>query len=93
MSASDARAHLPELLDRVERGEEVTITRHDRAVAVVVRPDTLRARRADTAMTGAEALRGLLNDMRARPLEAATDLCEDRAEELIAAVRAGRDAR
>jgi len=93
MSVSDARAHLPELLDRVERGEEVTITRHDRAVAVVVRPDTLRARRAEAAMAGAAALQGVLDEMRGRPLEAATGLDEDRAEELIAAVRAGREAR
>jgi prevent-host-death family protein len=93
MSVSDARAHLPELLDRVERGEEVTITRHDRAVAVVVRPDALRARRAEAVMARAATLHGLLDDMRARPLEAATGLAADRAEELIAAVRAGREAR
>jgi len=28
-----AKAHLSELLDRVEAGEEVTVTRHGRAVA------------------------------------------------------------
>jgi prevent-host-death family protein len=30
---------LPEILDRVLEGEEVTITRHGREVAVVVRAD------------------------------------------------------
>jgi len=47
ISASEARAALPEILDRVLAGEEVTITRHGQAVAVVVRPDALSARRAD----------------------------------------------
>ena len=50
MSASQARAALPEILDRVTAGEEVTITRHGRAVAIVVRPDALRVRRADRAL-------------------------------------------
>src|ERR1700744_3692540 len=41
MTVSEARAALPEVLNRVEAGEEVTITRHGRAVAVIVRPDVL----------------------------------------------------
>ena len=39
MTISEARAALPEVLNRVAEGEEVTITRHGRPVAVVVRPD------------------------------------------------------
>lgn len=35
-SVAEARAHLPSLLDSVERGEEVEITRRGRPVAVVV---------------------------------------------------------
>ena len=31
-----AKAHLSELLDRVEAGEEVIITRHGRAVAISI---------------------------------------------------------
>jgi prevent-host-death family protein len=42
VSISQARATLPELLDRVAAGEEVTITRHGVAVAVVMRPDAVR---------------------------------------------------
>ena len=53
MSASEARAALPELLNRVEDGEEVIITRHGRPVAVLVRPDSLRARRAESALEDA----------------------------------------
>ena len=42
MTVSEARAALPELLSRVEGGEEITITRHGRTVAVLVRPVTLK---------------------------------------------------
>ncbi len=33
VGAFEAKTHLAELLDRVERGEEITITRHGRPVA------------------------------------------------------------
>jgi prevent-host-death family protein len=36
VALSEAQAHLPELLDRVERGEEIVIEREARAVAKVV---------------------------------------------------------
>lgn len=35
-SSSEARARLGELLDRVARGEEIVITRHDKPVARIV---------------------------------------------------------
>lgn len=36
MTAVEAKARFGELLDRVERGEEIVITRHDRPIARVV---------------------------------------------------------
>jgi prevent-host-death family protein len=36
IGAYDAKTHLSDLLDRVSRGEEITITRHGRAVARLV---------------------------------------------------------
>lgn len=36
VGASDAKAHLSALLDRVQRGERITITRHGMAVAMLV---------------------------------------------------------
>jgi antitoxin (DNA-binding transcriptional repressor) of toxin-antitoxin stability system len=39
MTISEARAALPDVVNRVAEGEEVTITRHGRATAVMVRPD------------------------------------------------------
>ena len=90
MSASEARAALPELLNRVENGEEVTITRHGRAVAVLVRPDVLRAR-AHVVIDDAVRIHELLAGAGAAGLPAERGLSEERAEELIAEIRAGRD--
>jgi antitoxin (DNA-binding transcriptional repressor) of toxin-antitoxin stability system len=39
IGAHDATTRLGELLDRVERGEEIVITRHGRPVARLSRPD------------------------------------------------------
>ena len=36
IQASEAKAHLPQLLDAVERGETLVITRHGRAIARIV---------------------------------------------------------
>ena len=47
---SEARARLPEILDRVEAGEEITITRHGRPAAVLLRPDTVRVRRGESTL-------------------------------------------
>jgi prevent-host-death family protein len=93
MNVSEARAALPDLLSRVEGGEEVTITRHGRPVAILVRPDALRSRRARAALDGAEAIHQLLATAASVAPPEAAGLSEDRAEELIAEIRAGRDAR
>jgi len=36
VGAYEAKTHLPKLLDRVQRGESITITRHGRPVAMLV---------------------------------------------------------
>ena len=87
---SEARARLPEVLDRVAAGEEITITRHGRPAAVVLRPDAVRSRRADHAIEAARGIGAMLAEARERPLPQAT-LSHARAEELVAAVRANRD--
>ena len=113
MTISEARAALPEVLDRVAEGEEVTITRHGRPVAVVIRPDILWSRRVGGALDDAERIHELLAEAAGTPLPLETQAPETqvpetgpagagpgkagltaaRAEELIAAIRAGRDAR
>ncbi len=93
MTVSEARAALPEVLDRVAGGEEVTITRHGRPVAVVVRPDILWSRRARTALDDAGRIHELLTEAAAAALPEGAGLTVQRAEELIGEIRAGRDAR
>ena len=93
VSVSQARATLPELLDRVSAGEEVTITRHGVAVAVVMRPDAVRSRRADRALADAEHLRQLVERARAASLSDAPSITTERAERLVDEVRTARRAR
>lgn len=90
MTVSEARAVLPQLLDRVNAGEEVTITRHGRPAAVLVRPDTLRARRADEALAVANGVRDALEQGRQSPLSTRPKLRPERADALIEEIRAGR---
>jgi antitoxin (DNA-binding transcriptional repressor) of toxin-antitoxin stability system len=93
MTVSEARAALPEVLDRVLAGEEVTLTRHGRPVAVVVRPDLLRVRRADGALAAADSVRSVLEQGRRSRLSARPSLREERADELVAGVSAARSGR
>jgi prevent-host-death family protein len=93
VTVSEARATLPQLLDRVLAGEEVTITRHGQPVAVVVRPDALRVRRAEGALAGAQAIQELLERGRRTPLAEEGSISAAWGEELIAEVRAGRNSR
>ena len=92
MTISEARAALAEVLDRVGRGEEVTITRHGRPVAIVVRPDTLRSRRAEQAMRTADQTRVALAAGRRSALSCTTGITAERADELVSAIRTDRDA-
>jgi len=91
ISASAARQTLPAQLDRVEAGEEVAITRHGRVVALLVSPESHRRRRAASAWAEADRLGDQLVAARAALIPARLDA--DRAEELIATIRADRDAR
>ncbi|SBW25536.1 hypothetical protein FDG2_4584 [Candidatus Protofrankia californiensis] len=93
MTVSEARANLPELLTRVDNGEEITITRHGRPAAVLIRPDALRARRAHAALADAERIHELLQTARATPLPTSGGLSVTRAEELIREIRTGRENR
>lgn len=93
MTVTEARAALPEILERVKAGEEITLTRHGEPVAIVVRPDTLRTRRADAALAGAARIHEALEQARARPLPSEGTLDADYADSLIAEVHASRSRR
>lgn len=91
LTVTEARAILPEVLDRVERGEEITITRHGRPAAVLLRPDLVRTRRAERTIEQARSVAAMLGASRDRPLPDPT-LDPQRAQEWVDAVRADRDA-
>jgi prevent-host-death family protein len=93
VTASEARAALPDLLTRVEQGEEITVTRHGRAVAVLVSVGALRSRRAGAALESAARVQELLAEAAATAAPDGPGLTGQRAEDLIAEIRAGRDAR
>ena len=63
ISAFEAKTHFGELLDRVSKGEEVVITRHDRPVARLV-PEG--AQRLDDVRRAAAGLRELQQRIRRR---------------------------
>jgi prevent-host-death family protein len=56
--ASDAKAKFAELLDQVERGRTVRITRHGKAVARLVPEEDVRRAEVAEAIERLKALRG-----------------------------------
>jgi prevent-host-death family protein len=93
LTVSEARTVLSQIIDRVQAGEEVTLTRHGEPVAVIVRPDTLRSRRLENLQRDMERIREALEAGRGRSLPARGTLTEGQAEELLAYVRASRSHR
>lgn len=93
MSITEARATLPDVLDRVAMGEEITITRHGKAAAVMLRPEALRTRRAEKAFAEASEIAAALAAARKKSLSSGKGMSVERAEELVAHIRAERDAR
>ncbi|HXO86493.1 MAG TPA: type II toxin-antitoxin system Phd/YefM family antitoxin [Gemmatimonadales bacterium] len=57
IQASQAKAQFAELLDQVERGETIVITRHGRPIARLVREDDERRADALRAMAEIKELR------------------------------------
>ena len=57
IQASEAKTHLPHLLDDVERGETLIITRHGRAIARIVPEVNRRQEEIDSAIEGIMSLR------------------------------------
>ena len=54
VGAYEAKTHLPQLLDRVRKGERIVITRHGTAIAVLQPPE--QGEKGDTAEVVAEIL-------------------------------------
>lgn len=81
VTAFEAKTRFGELLERVAKGEEVVITRHDRPVARLV-PEG--ARRLDDVRRSVEGLRALQQRIRQRSKAALTS------REVRAAIDEGR---
>ena len=84
-TTTEARASLPEILDLVEAGDEVMLTRHGKPVAVIVRPDALRSRRVEPATLAlSQRVSGMLETARDRPLSRRGHISRQRADERVA---------
>ena len=57
VQASDAKAHLPSLLDAVERGETIIITRHGKPIARIVPEADRRQAEIDRVIAEIEEFR------------------------------------
>ena len=57
IQASKAETHLPRLLDEVERGETLIITRHGRAIARIVPEVDRQQAKVDEAVDAIRSLR------------------------------------
>ncbi len=57
IQASDAKTRLPQILDEVERGETVRITRHGRPIARIVPEANRRQAEINQAVANIKALR------------------------------------
>ena len=92
MTVSEARAALPSLLSKVEEGEEVTITRHGKPVAVLVRPRATRVARLE-ALERARKIGELIDQARREPLPDLTKggLKPGQADAWVAELRRERD--
>jgi prevent-host-death family protein len=56
VQASEAKTHLPQLLDEVERGETIIITRHGRAIARIIPEAQQRQEEIDQAIEDIKTL-------------------------------------
>lgn len=69
LSLTDARAQLPQLLDRVARGESFTITRHGTEIAVLTGHDEWMKTRTHDVILQARALGARIDAARGKPID------------------------
>jgi prevent-host-death family protein len=67
IQASEAKTHLPQLLDAVERGETIIITRHGRSIARLVPEHRVRQDRISAAVAGLKSLRESIKERAEKP--------------------------
>jgi prevent-host-death family protein len=73
VQASEAKTHLPKLLDAVERGEVIVITRHGRPIARIVPEQQLRRKEIEQAIANIRALGSRLGPVSVEEILSARD--------------------
>jgi prevent-host-death family protein len=73
VQASEAKTHLPALLDEVERGETIVITRHGRAIARIVPEKERRREQTESAFAEIDRIRQRTGRMTVAEILAARD--------------------
>ncbi len=73
IQASEAKIHLPQLLDEVERGETFVITRHGRRIARIVPEVDRRQEEIGKALAGIREIRARTGKISAGKLLSARD--------------------
>jgi prevent-host-death family protein len=73
IQASEAKIHLPQLLNDVERGETLIITRHGRRIARIVPEVDLMQEEIDDALAGILEIRKRTGRISLRELLSARD--------------------
>ena len=68
IQASEAKIHLPQLLDDIERGETIVITRHGRPIARLITDDAMRRHGRGEAVERLKALRATMPQVRLEEL-------------------------
>ena len=93
ITVSQARGAMSHLVDRVLEGDEVTLTRYGRPVAVLVRPDILASRRAVDNPDPSAISDYALSQGKRSDLADLRGLSVERAEALVAEMRVSRSQR
>ena len=73
IQASEAKTHLPRLLDEAERGETLVITRHSRPIARLVPENGPRQEQVSRAIQGLAALARQMGKVRLEEILSARD--------------------
>jgi antitoxin (DNA-binding transcriptional repressor) of toxin-antitoxin stability system len=88
MTISEARAELPDVVNRVAAGEEITLTRYGRPAAVLVRPDIIWSQQAPAP--DPEGTEELIAALRARARQHGVTLAQE-VDALLRAAGEGPD--
>jgi prevent-host-death family protein len=91
MKVSEARAHFRAVIERVKKGEEVTLTQNGEPVAKLVSVEERPSRWRPETLEAAERTLREIREARSRPFDIGRGISVERGEQLIREIRAERD--